>query len=65
MYVLKHFFKIIENALEKYNVNFFYLMEGSNMSTITYGEFENVNMRSGTIVRVEEFRRVRKPTFKV
>ncbi len=33
--------------------------------TIAYEEFENVDLRSGTIVRVEEFPRARKPAFKV
>ncbi|CZP95524.1 tRNA-binding protein [Legionella pneumophila] len=35
------------------------------MTTITYKEFERVNLRSGTIVKVEEFSRVKKPAFKV
>ncbi len=35
------------------------------MTTITYEEFERVNLRSGTIVKVEEFPRAKKPAFKV
>ena len=35
------------------------------MTTITYEEFERVNLRSGTIVKVEEFPRATKPAFKV
>jgi tRNA-binding protein len=35
------------------------------MSVITYEEFERVELRSGTIVKVEEFPRARKPAFKV
>jgi len=35
------------------------------MTTITYEEFERVNLRSGTIVRVEKFSRATKPAFKV
>ena len=33
--------------------------------TITYEEFERVDLRSGTIVKVEEFPRAKKPAFKV
>jgi tRNA-binding protein len=33
--------------------------------TITWEEFEQVNIRSGTIVKIEEFSRARKPAFKV
>jgi tRNA-binding protein len=32
---------------------------------ITYEEFEQVDLRSGTIVKVEEFPRAQKPAFKV
>lgn len=32
---------------------------------ITYKEFENVELRSGTITKVEEFSRAKKPAFKV
>lgn len=32
---------------------------------ITYKEFENVELRSGTINKVEEFPRAKKPAFKV
>src|SRR5436190_5485747 len=35
------------------------------MTMITYEEFERVNLRSGTIVKVEEFPRTKKPSFKV
>jgi tRNA-binding protein len=35
------------------------------MTTITYAEFEAVNLRSGTIVKVEKFPRAKKPAFKV
>ncbi len=35
------------------------------MPPITYSEFERVNLRSGTIVKVEEFSRAIKPAFKV
>ncbi len=35
------------------------------MTTITYEEFERVDLRSGTIVKVEEFSRAKKPAFKV
>jgi tRNA-binding protein len=33
--------------------------------TITYDEFEKVDLRSGTIVKVEEFPRAKKSAFKV
>ena len=35
------------------------------MTKITYEEFERVDLRSGTIVKVEEFPRAKKPAFKV
>lgn len=35
------------------------------MTTITWEEFERVNLRTGTIVKVEEFPRARKPAYKV
>ena len=35
------------------------------MTIISYEEFERENLRSGTIVRVEEFPRAKKPAFKV
>lgn len=35
------------------------------IKTITYEEFAAVNLRSGTIVKVEEFPRAKKPAFKV
>ncbi len=33
--------------------------------TITWDEFERVNLRSGTIIKVEEFPRAKKPAYKV
>lgn len=33
--------------------------------TITYEEFERVDLRSGTVVKVEEFPRAKKPSFKI
>jgi len=35
------------------------------MTTISYDDFEKVDLRSGTIVKVEEFPKARKPAFKV
>lgn len=35
------------------------------MDIITYEEFERVNLRSGTIIKAEEFLRAKKPAFKV
>lgn len=35
------------------------------MKIITYEEFEQVELRSGTITKVEEFPRAKKPAFKV
>ena len=35
------------------------------MTVITYAEFERVNLRSGTIVKVEEFPQAKKPAFKI
>jgi tRNA-binding protein len=35
------------------------------MNLISYEEFERVDVRSGTIVKVEEFPRAKKPAFKV
>lgn len=35
------------------------------MAIITYEEFDNVDVRSGTILKVEEFPRAKKPAFKV
>lgn len=35
------------------------------MKIITYQEFEQVDLRSGTIVKAEEFARAKKPAFKV
>ena len=33
--------------------------------TISYDDFENVDFRSGTVVKVEEFPRAKKPAYKV
>lgn len=33
--------------------------------TITYDEFEKVELRSGTIIKAEPFERARKPSYKV
>ena len=33
--------------------------------TITYEDFEKVDLRSGTIVKVEEFPRAQKPAYKI
>jgi tRNA-binding protein len=33
--------------------------------TISYQEFEKVDLRSGTIVKVEEFPRAKKPAYKI
>jgi len=33
--------------------------------TISYDEFEKVDLRSGTIIKVEEFPRAKKPAYKV
>jgi len=35
------------------------------METITWGDFEKVELRAGTIVRVEDFPEARKPAYKV
>ena len=35
------------------------------MNIITYDDFDRVDLRSGTIVKVEEFARAKKPAFKV
>ncbi len=35
------------------------------MTTITYEEFDRVELRCGSIVKVEEFPRAKKPAFKV
>lgn len=35
------------------------------MTTINYEEFERVNLRSGTVVKVEPFAKAKKPAFKV
>lgn len=35
------------------------------MTIISYQEFEQVDLRSGTIVKAEEFPRARKPAFKI
>ena len=33
--------------------------------TISYEEFENVDLRSGTVIKVEPFPRAKKPAYKV
>jgi tRNA-binding protein len=35
------------------------------MKTITYEEFEAVDLRSGKIIRVEDFPKARKPAYKI
>ncbi len=35
------------------------------MKTITYEEFEQVELRSGTVIKVEDFPRAKKPAYKV
>jgi tRNA-binding protein len=35
------------------------------MEAITYEEFERVDLRSGAIIKAEEFARARKPAFKI
>jgi tRNA-binding protein len=35
------------------------------MKTITWEEFECVDLRSGTIIKVEEFPRAKKPAYKI
>lgn len=35
------------------------------IQTITYEDFERVDLRSGTVVKVEEFQRAKKPAFKI
>lgn len=35
------------------------------MTTITYKEFERIDLRSGTIIKAEEFPRAKKPAFKI
>lgn len=35
------------------------------MTTISYEEFDRVNLRCGTVVKVEEFPKAKKPAFKV
>ncbi len=35
------------------------------MTIITYDEFEQVNLRSGTIIKAETFERAKKPAFKI
>lgn len=35
------------------------------MTPITYDDFERVELRSGTIIKVDEFPRARKPAYKV
>ncbi len=40
-------------------------MDENNTMTISYEEFEKVDLRSGTVVKVEEFPRAKKPAYKV
>lgn len=35
------------------------------MSTISWQDFENVGLRAGTIIRVEDFPKARKPAYKL
>ena len=35
------------------------------MNTISWQDFENVDLRAGTIIRVEDFPKARKPAFKL
>ncbi len=35
------------------------------MTTITWEEFERVDLRSGTVVKVEEFPKAKKPAYKI
>ena len=35
------------------------------MNTISWPDFENVDLRAGTIIRVEDFPKARKPAFKL
>jgi tRNA-binding protein len=35
------------------------------MTTISYEEFERVNLRSGTIIKAEPFLRAKKPAYKI
>jgi tRNA-binding protein len=35
------------------------------MKTITWAEFEAVDLRSGTIIKAEEFSRAKKPAYKI
>ncbi len=35
------------------------------MSKITWDEFERIDLRSGTIIKVEEFARAKKPAYKI
>lgn len=35
------------------------------MSIITYADFEKVELRSGTVIKAEEFPRAKKPAYKV
>jgi tRNA-binding protein len=39
--------------------------QGENMQTIEWSDFEKVELRTGTIVRVEEFPEARKPAYKL
>jgi tRNA-binding protein len=41
------------------------LDKGKPMKTITYEDFESVELRSGTILKAEEFPRAKKPAYKI
>lgn len=48
----------------EYRTNYFLKYE-ITMKLISYEEFEQVELRSGTVVKVEEFPRAKKPAYKV
>ncbi len=49
----------------KYNSIDVYTLRGTLMIIITYDEFKKVDLRSGTVIKVEEFTRAKKPAYKV